>query len=157
MPSFRKDINLQKQFIIAIKVLPSAQKVEAYKTAASYRALIDTGANRCGISNKIVTDLKLRSHHKMEITTAGGPHETLVYLVGIAVPVTQFETQHGTKEDGSVTTRQAVHESWHGLQQVEVTTFPDVGVDRGFDIILGMDLLMPFHITIHDGNIIVSV
>ena len=40
---------------------------------------------------------------------------------------------------------------------MKVTSFPDIGVDRGFDIILGMDMLMYFHITMYRGKIVISI
>ena len=40
---------------------------------------------------------------------------------------------------------------------MKVTTFPDVGADRSFDMILGMDILINFHITICLEKIIISI
>ena len=90
--------------------------------------------------------------------TAGAPHTTFAYFVGIAVPVTEMGMQYEQKEDGStVTKRIPVSETLRGVSQIEVTSFPDVGKDRGFDMILEMDMLIGFHITIYGSNIVISI
>ena len=161
MSSFNKSINQSRQFVIATKVfLPTTNNKDfdvACAGANSYRALVDTGANSCSISQKIVADLVIAPHNKFDVMTAAGPHTTFAYLVGIAVPVAETKIQHETQSDGNVVMKSVVvSESWSGFQQSQVTTFPDVG-DRGFDIILGMDMLAKFHITIYNGNIVVSI
>ena len=161
MSSFNESINQNRQFIIGTKVfLPATNKEDfdaACSGANSYRALVDTGANSCSISQKIVADLVLAPYNKFDVMTAGGLHTTFAYLVGIAVPVAETKMQPETQTDGNVVMKSVVlSESWSGFQQAQVTTFPDVG-DRGFDIILGMDMLAKFHITIYNRNIIVSI
>ena len=161
MPSFERVINQSRQFIIAVKVfLPTLTKDEfdaVCVNATNYRALVDTGANTCAISNQIVDDLELLPHKKLQMMTAGTPHDTFAYLVGIAVPVTDTEMRPEMRADGNVVVNPVtVSEMWRGFQQTEVTSFPDVG-DRGFDIILGMDMLETFHITIYEKHIIISI
>ena len=126
-------------------------------SATNYNALVDTGANKCGISNQIVDDIELLPYKKLQMMTAGTPHNTFAYLVEIAVPVTKTKMHSETQADGNVVMNPvAVSEMWRGYQQTEVTSFPDVG-DRGFDIILGMDMLEAFHITIYKKRIIISI
>ncbi len=162
MPSFEQDINEFRQFIIAVKVFPPTKDASAYDEAtldaAGYRALVDTGANVCSISEKIVTDLNLPAYGRVEMTTAGAPHTTSVYQVGLAIPVTETEIRPEKQEDGGTIMKPvSVAETSAGFAEMKVTSFPDIGADRGFDIILGMDMLMHFHITMHTGKIVISI
>ena len=162
MSSFDQSINKFRQFIIVVKVFPPTQKPSVYNKAAldatGYRALVDTGANGCSISQKIVTDLNLPSYGQERMTTAGAPHLTSIYQVGLVVPVTKTERQPEKQEDGSTTMKSVpVSETSSGFSEMKVTSFPDIGSDRGFDIILGMDILMHFHITMYKGKIVVSI
>ena len=90
--------------------------------------------------------------------TAGGPHESNLYLVGLAVSVTETEMRPEEQQDGSSIMKPfPVSEMARGAPQIEVTTFHDMGADRSFDMILGMDMLTDFHITMFHENIIISI
>ena len=162
MPSFSQQINNSGQFIIEVNVFPpigNPDKVDkAPENSIGYRALVDTGANCCSISEKIVSDLKLQPHSQQEMMTAGQPHTSFVYLAGITVSVTEGEIRPEKQKDGNVIMKPfPIRQTQRGLRSVAVTAFPDVGIDRGFDLILGMDILIDFHITIYSGNIIISI
>ena len=162
MPSFNLRINDLGQFIILVKVFPPSQNKLDYdqslSEAKSYPALVDTGANTCSISEKVVTNLYLKPYGKQEIMTAGELHRTFVYMVGIAVPVTNAVFRSERQPNGSTITKAVpISEASTGLPRVKVTSFPDVGKERGFDLILGMNMLMPYHITIHNGDMIISI
>lgn len=140
MPSFNQQIDKHGQFIIGVKVFPSAQNEEEFnktaKSATGYRALVDTGANNCCISEKIVANLKLQTYSKTKMITAGSPYITSLYRVAICIPV---------------------FELYKGFPDIKVSAVPDIGKDRGFDVILGMNMLFHFHITMHQGQIIISI
>ena len=161
MPSFNQQIDQRGQFIIAVKVfLPNQNGDDFNKTSqpATYRALVDTGANTCCISEKVVADLKMQPYSQSEMMTAGRPQIVSVYLVNIAVPVTDVEMRPEEQEDGRVVLKpHPVSESSKGLNRTKVSAVPDIGIDRGFDVILGMDMLLHFHITIIAGTIFISI
>ena len=162
MSSFSREITPHGQFIIGVKIFTPTENQTNYeeteKSAVTYRALVDTGANCCSISKKIVTDLNLHPYSHRTITTAGGTHNAPVYLVGLSVAVQQTVMHPEKQSDESVIMKPLViGEISKGYPRIKVTTFPDVEIDRGFDIILGMDILMHFHITMHSGNIIISI
>ena len=162
MPSFNQKINNNGQFIVKVKVFLPCDNEHDYNryanNANSYLALVDTGANTCSISEKIVTDLELKPHSQRSIMTAGKPHDSFVYLAGLTVPVANTALQYQKLQDGSTILQPVVvSESSAGFSAIQVTSFPDVGVARGFDLILGMDMLLGYHITIHNGIIIISI
>ena len=162
MSSFEQNINELKQFIIAVKVFPPTESQGDYNKvegkATNYRALVDTGANGSCISKQIVGDLELKPYSERSLMTAGGIHVSPIYLVGLAVSVRKTRMQSEQQEDGSTVARPAfVSEESKGVPKMKVTTFPDVGADRSFDMILGMDILINFHITICLGKIIISI
>lgn len=162
MSSFDQNINHLRQFIIAVKIFPPTQTQNdydaAYQSAIVYGALVDTGANGCSISEKVVADLNLQPHGQVEMTTAGAPHTTSVYLVGMAVSVTETEMRPEKQADGNTILKPfSVAETARGFRDIKVTSFPDIGLDRGFDIILGMDMLLHFHITMYRGKIVISI
>ena len=83
---------------------------------------------------------------------------TSIYQIGLIVPVTETEVRPEKQEDGSTIEKHVpVKETSAGFSEMKVTSFPDIGVDRGFDIILGMDMLMHFHITMYRRKIVISI
>ena len=162
MSSFNRQIDQRGQFIIAIKIVPPAQNKDdfdrATENAVEYRALVDTDANNCCISEKIVADLGLQPYGQSDVMTAGASHTTSVYVVGIAISVRETELRPEIQEDGQVVlTPHLISEISRGFNQIKVSAIPDIGSDRGFDVILGMNILSFFHITMHQGQIIISI
>ena len=162
MPSFRQRINQKQQFIIGVHAFTpftdEVDQAQALQTARPYPALVDTGATRCCISEKIVRDLNLQPHSQITMETAGHPISAQVYFIGIVVSVVETVSQHETQPDGSTSvTLTPVAQAQRGSPQMRVTALPDIDAERGFEIILGMDMLNNFHITLHDGDIIISI
>lgn len=162
MSSFNQQINRFGQFIIVARVCaPTRSKEEfdnTFKHAKGYRALVDTGATGCCISKQVVTDLALKPYTKKTISTAGKPYISSVYAVDLAISVTQTALRPERQKDGGVVLKEhSMGETSMTFQQVTVFEVPDVGADRGFDVILGMDVLMHLHITIFSGQIIISI
>lgn len=161
MSSFNRQINQQNQFIIDVRVLlPTQNEAElrhAIENAKIYRALIDTGAGGCCISKKVVEDLTLKPYTQATIGTAGEPCTSSVYVVDLAIAVTQPALREETQKDGKVVLKPHSVAEGMTFHQVKVFEVPDVGNQRGFDAILGMDILLQLHITLYRGQIVISI
>lgn len=164
MSSFSKKLNNSAQFIIAIKVIKSPTS-EEYKNGVAQnlitnvnpkRALIDTGASNTCIAQEYADELQLIPIGKSSITTAGSNCEVSRYKIDFAIPVATTALQ-AIEKDGKKSTEQIIigEEHWAHIQH-KIHSIPPIGKDRGFDIILGMDILFKMHITMFDGEIIMS-
>ncbi len=164
MSSFNQSLNQKSQFIIAVKVIKCPtdeqyinEEAQALITGAKpRRALIDTGATNTCITQEFVDELGLIPVAQQSMMTAGEPCEVNQYQVDIAIPVTTTALQ-AVKENGKETMRiiPIGEENW-GHAQHKVNAIPSVGKDRGFEVILGMDILSKMHITMFAGQIIMS-
>lgn len=164
MSSFNKKLNNSAQFIIAIKVIKSPT-VEEYKngraqnliiSANPKRALIDTGASNTCIAQEYADELELIPIGKSSITTAGNNCDVSRYKIDFAIPVATTALQT-TEKDGKKSAEQIIigEEHWAHAQH-KIHSIPSIGKDRGFDVILGMDILYKMHITMFNGEIIMS-
>ena len=164
MSSFNKKLNHNAQFIIAIKVIKSPTAEEYQDDTAQNliisanpkRALIDTGASNTCISQEYADELQLIPIGKSSITTAGNNCDVNRYKIDFAIPVKTTALQI-TEKDGKKNTKQVIigEEHWAHAQH-KIYSIPSVGKDRGFDVILGMDILSKMHITMFGGEIIMS-
>ncbi|SMN00674.1 expression validated by proteogenomic mapping: 2 unique peptides covering 8.1% of sequence [uncultured Candidatus Thioglobus sp.] len=165
MSSFNQTLNKNKQFIIAIKVVKSSKSdgysnTEAQKLiidAPIKRALIDTGASNTCIAQECADELELVPIGKSTITTASSNCDVNNYIVDFAIPVTTTALQPvkaSDKQDGFV--EQVVAEEHWAHAQRNIHSIPTIGRDRGFDVILGMDILSKMHITMFNEAIIMS-
>lgn len=165
MSSFNTNLNDKGQFIVVVKVIKSAELKE-YKEgkaqkllgeAKPKRALIDTGASKTCISQEYADDLGLIPISKAHITTASNVCQVNVYKVDIAIPVAITALKPVKKKDGKTSIQQVVigEDNWAHVQH-KVHSVPSIGKDRGFDVILGMDILSKMHITIWQNQIIMS-
>lgn len=164
MSSFNKKLNENAQFIIAIKVIkcPTAKEYrngaaqDLIVSADSKRALIDTGASNTCISQEYADELQLIPIGKSSITTAGNNCEVSRYKIDFAIPVATTALQT-TEKDGKKITKPIVigEEHWAHAQH-KIHSITSIGKDRGFDVILGMDILSKMHITMFNSEIIMS-
>ena len=162
MSSFNKKLNNSNQFIIAIKVIKSPT-IEEYKNGTaqklitltkSKRALIDTGATHTCISQEYADELQLIPIGKLSITTASNDCEVKRYKIDFAIPVTALRT---TEKDGKKNSEEIIIDEVHWAHsQHKIHSIPSIGRDRGYDIILGMDILSKMHITMFNKQIIMS-
>ena len=110
--------------------------------AAAHRALMDTGAQRTGISPSVISDLGLVQIDTGRMLTAtGGIEDVPIYVVQIAVPA----TPEGTDSEGTF--------------PIYYKTLPVSGLPFqpwNFDVLLGMDVLSVYHITLGRGQALVS-
>ena len=167
MSSFNQTLNDKSQFIITIKVIKSPTD-EQYQDGTAQRliidakpkrALIDTGASSTCIVQECVDELGLIPIGKTSITTASSYCEVDRYMVDLAIPVTQTALIPVEKDDGNRDAELVAGEThWWAHIQYRIHSIPAIGKDhdRGFDIILGMDILSKMHITMFNGEIIMS-
>ncbi len=161
MSSFNQTLNKNKQFIIAIKVVKSSNlkkysntEVQKLIKAPSKRALVDTGASNTCIAQECADELGLIPVGKTTITTASNNCDVNKYMVDFAIPVTT--TLMPIKENGQEFVEQVIGEEHWAHARRNIHSIPEIGKDRGFDVILGMDILSKMHITMFDGTIIMS-
>jgi len=165
MSSFSANLNNKRQFIIVVKVIKSPEP-EAYKEGKaqelfakkeSKRALIDTGASTTCISQEYADELGLIPIALRNLITASDICQVNVYKVDIAIPVAVTALQPVKKKDGKTSIEQVVirEDNWAHLQH-KVHSVPSIGKDRGYDVILGMDILSQMHITIFNKQIVMS-
>lgn len=165
MSSFNKILNEKKQFIISIKVIRCPIKKQQYKDgtvqkllneAPSKRALIDTGASHSCISEEYADELELIPIGQSNMTTASNVCTVNRYKVDFAIPVANTILQP-IKENGRQIMKSIIveQEYWAHTQR-NINSIPAIEKDRGFDFILGMDILSQMHITIFHRQIIMS-
>ncbi len=165
MPSFSKPLNSHGQFLIAVKITKSqvAESKDKNSVIANLvrspirRALIDTGATKTCISQECADDLGLFPVGMAEMQTAADTRQVDQYLIDFAIPVVKTALKESKKEDGSRSfeTIPIGEENWAHIEH-KVNALPPSGKGRGFDMLLGMDILSKMHITIFGGNIIMS-
>ena len=163
MSLFNQSLNDKNQFIIAIKVTKSHKPEEYEKgiaqiiSASSKRALIDTGASNTCISQEYADDLSLIPIGKAQISTAGDNCDVSLYIIDLAIPVATTLLMPIEKEDGKKSFESiGIDETHWAHTQHRVFSIPAIGKDRGFDVILGMDILSKMHITMFGNQIIMS-
>lgn len=165
MSSFNADLNSSSQFIIAIKVVKSSKEEEYLNgiaqelivKASSKRALIDAGASNTCISQECADELNLTPIGKTIITTASDDCDVNRYIIDFAIPVAAATLKPIKTDDGRSGFEQVIvdEEHWAHAQQ-SIHSIPATGRDRGFDLILGMDVLSKMHITMFNRQIIMS-
>ena len=165
MSSFDLILNQNREFIVAVKVIKSPLKKEQYKDGTAKKllieakpvnALIDTGANITSISQRHADNLEIVPTVETTINTAGGIGRANLFLVDIAIPVTQTVLKPFASEDSSQQIKSVVIEEEHWAHtELEIISFT-AEKDLGFDILLGMDILSQMHITMFKGQIIMS-
>ena len=167
MSSFSQTLNDKGQFIIVIKVIKSPTD-EQYQDGTAQgliidanpkRALIDTGASSTCIAQECADELELITIGKTSVITASGDCEVDRYTVDLAIPVSQTMLRPVIREDGNREVEEVViDETYWAHVQHRIHSIPAIGKDRdrGFDVILGMDILSKMHITMFNREIIVS-
>ena len=131
MPTFSQPVE-NGQILILASLLDDAEE-----TTGSYTSLLDTGAQSTMISPKVVKEADLKAIGYSEIVpVTGGPIRTENYRIGLSIPIIR----------GSNT--------FISGMRLEVALLPFQ--PDNFDILLGMDFLMSFHLTMYGGAFIIS-
>lgn len=111
-----------------------------------YQALLDTGAQGTMISKKVVEGVGLHAvGHKQIIPVTGDPFDTEKYRIRLDIPISSKITM----PDGKI----GVQPTLRGMD-MEVARLPYEPSNH--DVLLGMDLLSGFHLTLYGGNFILS-
>lgn len=112
------------------------------KDVETFRALLDTGASISSISQKVVDTLALLPDGWTSVTGIHGSEETPTYTISLHVPISELV-------DGG---KAALTFSRGRNLDVALLAFqPD-----DFDVLLGMDILTGFHLTIFGEHFILS-
>lgn len=142
MPTFIGQIK-DNQIILVAWIAVSGTKAP---TPAPYQALLDTGAQGTMISKKVVDEVGLQAiGHKQIIPVSGDPFDTEKYRVRLDIPI----GSRVKKSDGGFEVQQTLRG-----KDMEVALLPYEPTN--YDVLLGMDLLSGFHLTIYGGNFILS-
>lgn len=134
------ETNYESKFYVAVSVPPA---IEALQT---YVALMDTGAQATGLSPKLAEDLNLIPHAIAQLMPASGkPFDTFNYRVRIDLPIkTTFNFSGGNLTKGS---------HLHGMK---LDGFRLPYQPETYDVLLGMDFVSMFHITMYGNRFIIG-
>lgn len=137
MPSFSQDITDNRIIItVAIRIGPEAE-------TSLYRALLDTGAQVTAISPRVVQQLGLIPTGTLKLTVASGQEvEVFQYHARVDIPI-QYNMAHPP----------GARPFLMGDQRF-VVGLPYV--PEGYDVLLGMDFIGMFHMTIFRNMLILS-
>ncbi|MDE0243331.1 MAG: aspartyl protease family protein [Candidatus Kaiserbacteria bacterium] len=154
MPYF--DVPLENNRFIVNTIVFDAQKLDQEKlqrclSEESFegddrsiaRALIDTGATHCSITEDLAEKLHLSPVGKSTIGTAGHPVDCSQYVVLLGIPVTEVHKYHEIVDKKSNESKvvPAAQTNHFKLHLTKVSAMPKQQRTRGFDVIVGMDLL----------------
>ena len=132
MPTFAGTV-VNNQILITSEV-----SIPGQNSFQGYSALLDTGAQVTLISPRIVSKIGLLSIGNGSITPANGqPIITPRYRVSVMIPVTE----------GSQTISKG--------RDIDVLQLPYQ--PPNYDILLGMDFIYAFHLTLIQGNFVLSI
>ena len=141
MASIGKATNRQIIFIAAVSE-PGSAGVDPH----TYNALMDTGAQQTMVSEKVIQEVGLQAiGHINIVPVTGAPVPTEKYRVRLDIPIASAMALPGG--------RSTHHEVRRGM---------DLEVGKLFysptnhDILVGMDFLSAFHITMYADNFILS-
>ena len=116
------------------------------ESSIAYKALLDTGAQRTMISQKVATEVRLQDTGNTRIVpVTGEPFDTKKYRIRLDIPIESPITM----PDGS----SGVENTLRG-KDMEVALLPYM--PQNHDALLGMDFLLGFHLTLYGGNFILS-
>lgn len=143
MPSFAGSIDQGRILINVLVSVPNKDLDDSSlpDSQVGYRALVDTGATISGISEKVVSELGLIPDGWRPITGVHGTKNTLTCSVALHVAVSEVNQSGET-----------VHVRGSSKMSVTVLDFQP----KDFDVILGMDMLMSYHLSMSNGMFILS-
>ena len=137
MPSFEQQV-ADNRIIIGVALSRGAGE-----PPLPFNALLDTGAQVTAISPKVVQSLQLVPTGPLSLTVASGdPVDTFQYRARVDIPI-DYNAIHSSGPQRFLMGNQ--------LSVAGLPYQPD-----GYDVLLGMDLIGVFHITIYRNRIILS-
>ncbi len=130
MPSLKGTLERGRALVkVGIRPFQGYNPVDGHSSAfnlnfTEYTALIDTGALRTCVSEKVIADLRLKKHGRVEISNVkrAEMHWTYLFYVGV----------WPDNEDGIPNTVIGIGDEIEGI---------DLGFNRFFDVLLGMDVI----------------
>lgn len=143
MPTFRGKI-VDRQILLTAHVAMSSGNSHQGADAVPFRALLDTGATITSVSRQVVNILRLAPDSWRPVTGVHGTVTTPTYSINIAVPI----TEPVSGPDGE---RPHTFSRGANLEVALLKIQPET-----FDVLLGMDLLESFHLTIYADQFILS-
>lgn len=139
MPSFMGRIE-GGRIVLNVVVGPPGM-VDPTEDFGGFKALLDTGATKSGISVRLIEQLGLKNNGEwVDMVGVHGPASVPLYNVSLAIPISENPNQTHFKGD-------------HSLEVAELALDTD---KAGFDVLLGMDFLASFHLTIYGQIFILS-
>lgn len=138
MPTFMKAVE-DRQIIFDVQIHTPEQpdRVE------TFRALMDTGAQVTAVSSRVITTLDPMLVDRGQMVLAdNSPVECGIYSLEVGVPV----------NIGSDGQQVAVMSSGRPLRVMALPRRPN-----GYEVLLGMDLLSVYHITMFGGQLVLSI
>lgn len=112
-----------------------------------FRALIDTGAQRTLVSAQVIETLGAVSLGIEEVVgISGEPQPTDVFELGVAIVLARSGRPVEQADDDDM-----LHSAGRVLPVLELPFAP-----QEFEVLLGMDLLSKYHITLHADRMIIS-
>ncbi len=163
MPYFKVPLK-DNRFIIRSVILDirslSPKEVKSYIERVNFEgenrsvvsALIDTGATNCSITEDLAERLCLKPTGQCTVGTAGHPIECNQYFILLGIPVSEVYGMQKIYDEKSGQQREVPYGVTHFKAHfAQVSSMPKQEKVRGFDVIIGMDLLgkMIFH---YSGN-----
>ena len=151
MPCFNTKLTQGSQFLIKVLIFDD-KKVREHggdwntilkenQFQKSHIALVDTGANGSCIAEEVAQELNLTPTCKQPMKTAGNPVECNEYDIHICIPVEEILSYGKVRNQGRVVeipTASAVHtKAWKS----SVLGLPEQSDSRGYDCLLGMNVL----------------
>ena len=154
MPYFKVPLN-NNRFIIGSVVFDAQklnqEKLRTYLESGSFegddrsinRALIDTGATHCSITEELAQKLCLNPIGRITVGTAGHPVECNQYVVMLGIPVTEVYAYRQIVDEKSKRPAvvPAAHTNHFKLHLTRVSAMPRQETVRDFHVIIGMDFL----------------
>ena len=143
MPTFKVGIKDNRIIFYITVSAPSSDS----QSGETYQALLDTGAQGTMVTEKVIQEVGLESVGVADITPASGKQFTAGrYAARLDVPIiSRHKRPDGTDE---------VERFLRGME-IEVVALPYD--PQAYDILLGMDFISAFHLTIFGGEATLSI
>lgn len=149
MPTRGGDV-VNGQILLDVAVRLPTRRDQFEPPSHVFMGLLDTGATRTMVSRRVIKDLNASPCGVSAFVPATGrPRRSKVYLLDLAIPVVADVVPTGDDADTVDVTVYV-----RGLANVPVQVLPRAFPD--FDVLLGMDLISQFHITLCNGIYMLS-
>ena len=146
MPTFTTVVKANQIIFVSTVSIPQVLSTPSPE-GRPYSTLFDTGAQCCLISPKVVSELQLVTVGDASITPVHGKTVlTCRYRVRLDIPVESRRLLPGGGTEPFTDLR--------GME-LEVAELPYRPDD--YDVLMGMDFIAPWHITIQGGKFILSI